>query len=224
MTTFPTTPTTAIHAPADTAVAHYASTITSTWQKQVASIVATGKLLITAKSVLDHGQMQQVYDALPFSARTGQRLAKIAAHPVLSNATHVSHLPASWGTLAELAKIDPLTLTDYINTGVVTATMERAEAEDLVTRYNQHVKAIADGIVAQGDAFWKMVFGGDDPPEPDSTDVERTPLTAEEQDRLEEIESYLDAHLPDMLLMVAAADQGHYDLMIEAGRRVGGAA
>jgi hypothetical protein len=47
----------------------------------------------------------QMCEGLPFSERTAQRLMSIASDPRLSNPTHVSVLPNSWGTLYELTKL-----------------------------------------------------------------------------------------------------------------------
>jgi Protein of unknown function (DUF3102) len=78
--------------------------ITAAWQKTVANIVETGRLLIEAKDDIGFGGFQEMIRAeLPFGARTAQRLMEIAEDRVLSNATHASLLPASWMTLYELA-------------------------------------------------------------------------------------------------------------------------
>jgi hypothetical protein len=66
-------------------------------------------------------------EALPFNERTAQRLMKIAEHPVLSNATHVSHLPTSWGTLYELSKATPKLLEAKIQDGTITPRLERSQ-------------------------------------------------------------------------------------------------
>jgi hypothetical protein len=44
------------------------------------------------------------------TARTAQRLMKIARHPVLGKAAHVQFLPSAWGTLYELTKLPEPTL------------------------------------------------------------------------------------------------------------------
>jgi hypothetical protein len=80
--------------------------ITAAWQKTVANIVETGRLLIEAKDDIGHGGFQVMIRAeLPFGPSTAQRLMQIAEDPVLSNAAHAPLLPASWMTLYELAKL-----------------------------------------------------------------------------------------------------------------------
>ena len=44
----------------------------------------------------------------------------IAEHPTLSNTNHGSLLPASWGTLYELTKAEPVKLANAIRDGVIT--------------------------------------------------------------------------------------------------------
>jgi N6-adenosine-specific RNA methylase IME4 len=70
-----------------------------------------------------------VQEDLPFSARTAQMLMAVAEHPVLANAKHVSYLPASWGTLYELSKIDETILIDALAGGVITPEMRRKDVD-----------------------------------------------------------------------------------------------
>lgn len=90
-----------------TALDDFGQQITSAWGNTVGNIVRTGELLIRAKKELGHGKWLELFDnhKAPFSERTAQRLMAIARHPVLSNPTHASHLPASWATLYELTTI-----------------------------------------------------------------------------------------------------------------------
>jgi hypothetical protein len=80
--------------------------ITAACQNTVHNIIETGRLLIEAKDDIGYGGFQEMIRAeLPFGPNTAQRLMQIAENPVLSNAAHVPLLPASWGTLYELAKL-----------------------------------------------------------------------------------------------------------------------
>jgi hypothetical protein len=102
--------------------------ITAAWQKTVANIVESGRLLIEAKDDIGHGGFQVMIRAeLPFGPRTSQRLMEIAEDRVLSNTTHVSYLPASWGTLYELTKLPKhgLDLEVLIEDGTINPRMER---------------------------------------------------------------------------------------------------
>jgi hypothetical protein len=46
-----------------------------------------------------------IEEELPFTPRTAQRLMSITQSPALTNATHVSHFPASWGTLYAISRL-----------------------------------------------------------------------------------------------------------------------
>jgi hypothetical protein len=80
----------------------HADRINEAWQKTVDGVIETGLRILDARhgaDALEHGQFQEmVRDDLHFTPRTAQRLMAIASNKVLSNATHVSHLPVSWGT------------------------------------------------------------------------------------------------------------------------------
>ena len=78
----------------------WASRIASCWQQSVQGIFDTGTLIAEAKAALPHGEFLVLTQSkLPFTARTAQRLMAIAADERLSNATHVSRLPARLVTL-----------------------------------------------------------------------------------------------------------------------------
>ncbi|MCZ7618891.1 MAG: DUF3102 domain-containing protein [Myxococcota bacterium] len=114
---------------------HHARVIRDAMQRSVAAIVATGQRLADAKADLPHGEFQEmVRRDLGWTPRTAQRLMAIAAHPVLSDATHVSLWPPSWGTLAELARLDDDEITTAIESGAITPATTRAEATAMVAR------------------------------------------------------------------------------------------
>ena len=84
----------------------YAQAIRRAASSTVESIIETGRLLINAKAALAHGEfIAMVADDLPFTKRTAQRFMAIASCARIANATHVSLLPPSWGTLYELSKL-----------------------------------------------------------------------------------------------------------------------
>jgi hypothetical protein len=76
-----------------------------------------------------------------FSTRTAQRLMAIAEHPSLSNPTHVSVLPASWGTLYELSKIDGCTVEKLIQAGRIYPELERKDISALLPPPKTKAKA-----------------------------------------------------------------------------------
>jgi hypothetical protein len=108
--------------------------ISAAWQKGVESIVETGERLHQAKADPDmpRGSFEaMIQSKLPFGPRTAQRLMAIASNAVLSNPTHVSHLPPSWGTLAELAKLPTTLLLTKIEDGTINPKMERKDVRAL---------------------------------------------------------------------------------------------
>lgn len=104
--------------------------ITAAWQKTVANILETGRLLIEAKDDIGYGGFQEMIRAeLPFGPSTAQRLMQVAEDRVLSNAAHAPLLPASWMTLYELAKLHKggLDLEALIEEGAIHPKMERRD-------------------------------------------------------------------------------------------------
>jgi hypothetical protein len=94
-----------------------------------------GRWLIEAKegeNKLAHGEFEKmVRDDLKLSPDAAQQLRAIARHPVISNATHVSHLPPSWGTLYELTKVETKALEAAIKDGRVD-TLDEVEVHALI--------------------------------------------------------------------------------------------
>jgi hypothetical protein len=97
-------------------------------------IIKTGQTLLRAKAKLAHGQWGALFanKLIPISERTAQRFMAIASHPILSNPTHVSHLPPTWGTLYELTRVDPETLTFAVEDGRIHPGMERRDVKALL--------------------------------------------------------------------------------------------
>lgn len=117
----------------------YARWINCEWGKSVTAIVDVGKALAQAKRLCEHGEFLRLFkghdnavsEPVPFSERTAERLMSIAMHPVISNPTHVSDLPQSWGTLYELTKLDDEQIVAGIKAGEITPDMTRAQASAL---------------------------------------------------------------------------------------------
>jgi hypothetical protein len=115
-------------------IARWRKRVITAWQKQARDVIATGKLLIEAHDdLIDvHGAWaNMIENDLPFDRTTAHRLMAIARHKVLSSVAHVQHLPAHWGTMYELSKIDPDTLLALIKNGEVTARTQRQDVERL---------------------------------------------------------------------------------------------
>ncbi len=106
----------------------WASRIVAAWQKSRESIIEVGGLLTEAKDSLPHGEFEAMVESeLPFGARTARRLMTISGDARLTNRTHVSVLPASWGTLYELTKLSDDEWGDALNAGVIHSDMQRNE-------------------------------------------------------------------------------------------------
>lgn len=108
----------------------WARRIGGAWQKSIDAIFETGRLIAEAKAALPHGAFTVMVETkLPFGARAAQRLMAISADEKLTNPTHVSHLPASWGTLYELTKLDTETFQRRIKEGTIRPDMQRREVD-----------------------------------------------------------------------------------------------
>jgi N6-adenosine-specific RNA methylase IME4 len=111
----------------------WATRITERWHASVQAIIEVGVLLISAKAALPHGDFGAMIEtSLPFSASTAQRLMAIASDARLSNAAHVQHLPASWGTLYELTKLSDEEFDQAIGKQIIRPDMERWEIAERI--------------------------------------------------------------------------------------------
>jgi hypothetical protein len=120
-----------------TKVQRWAEEITAAYGDSVQAIIEVGRKLQQAKAACSRGEWGELTGEttgkplLPFGHRTAQRLKAIADNRALSNPTHVSDLPASWGTLAVLASLAPDDIEAAIADGVIHPEMERKDAEAL---------------------------------------------------------------------------------------------
>ncbi len=88
--------------------------------------------MLEAKAALPHGEFTPMVEQdLGWTRRTAALLMTIATHPVLSNGKHVSHLPASWGTLSDLARLPAEVCEAAIASGQIHAEMERSDVKRL---------------------------------------------------------------------------------------------
>jgi len=138
---------------------YWAPRIHAEWRKSVEGILGVGRQLIAAKEACEHGEFLRLFkghenavsDPVPFSERTAERLIAVASHAVISNPTHVSDLPQSWGTLYELNKVPDADLADAIAAGRITPEMTRSEAAEMhadpVVRPGRPIhEVMADGV------------------------------------------------------------------------------
>jgi hypothetical protein len=81
---------------------------------------------------------------------------EIARNPVLSDPTHVSHLPPSWGTLHALAKLPKATLEAKIADGTIHPKLERKDVAKLNPE-TPDVDDVEDEAPEEGTARGKTV-------------------------------------------------------------------
>lgn len=123
-----------------TRVQRWAEEITGAYGNSVEAIIEVGRKLQQAKAECSHGEWGELTGEtnrkplLPFSHQTARRLKAIANNTALSNRAHVRDLPASWGTLALLAQLDPEDIEAAIADGTIHPEMERKDAEALKAR------------------------------------------------------------------------------------------
>jgi N6-adenosine-specific RNA methylase IME4 len=132
----------------DTSV--YAERICVAWQSSIVGIIECGKILSEAKAALPHGQfIEMVENDLPFKRRTAHRLMAVAQDSRLSDGTHVSFLPASWGTLYELTKLSDEQFEAALSDGIINPEMERGEVSDLrrLGKREEYVASVDEGCV-----------------------------------------------------------------------------
>jgi len=109
-------------------VLEFSSGIMSAWNRSVEGILEACHLLIKAKALLKNDEFQSLN--IPFSKRTVNRLLSIGNYPFF--ATHVSHLPQSWGTLYVLSRLDVNEFQAAIKKGSIYPGMTRNEANYLL--------------------------------------------------------------------------------------------
>jgi hypothetical protein len=118
----------ALQPPPGAPASAWATRISACWQASVKAILEVGRLLAEAKDALPHGAFGKMIDTdLPFTARTAQMLMAIGSDPRITNPKHVSHLPASWGTLYEITKLDDTAFEAKIADGTIRPDMMRRE-------------------------------------------------------------------------------------------------
>ncbi|HJS76753.1 MAG TPA: DUF3102 domain-containing protein [Burkholderiales bacterium] len=102
--------------------------------KTVESILEVGRLLVSAKAALPHGEFGRMFKEglVPFGQSTADKLIAIAKHPVLSNSDHGPNLPPSWRTLYELTKADGAKLRAALKNEVIRPDMKRRDIQALL--------------------------------------------------------------------------------------------
>ena len=138
--------------------------ITERLRASVESIIESGRLLIQAKEMLSHGSWGAVLGGLPIGERQVQMLMAIAADQRLSNPQCIALLPASWGTIYDLTRLDDDELERGFREQIIRPGMERKDI-DLIrpSRAAATPPQIAQPMSAA------EVFANDDAGEPPET-------------------------------------------------------
>lgn len=127
-------------------VDEWASDVCVEWRKTVSGVISTGEKINEALTAIPHGGKAEFYKLLPFSERTAQRLAEISQDKRLTNPTHVSLLPSSWGTLYELHSLDDSKWQQLDDAGLITPDLERKDIADFFKKVR--------GTQGTGDNEW----------------------------------------------------------------------
>jgi phage N-6-adenine-methyltransferase len=127
-------------------VEEWAGEVRSELRKTVHSIIATGKKLNEALDNIPHGSKAAFYELLPFSETTAKYFRAIAADERILNRQHVDELPASWGTLYELALLDDARWGQLEDAGKITPELERKDIADFFKKVR--------GTQGTGDNEW----------------------------------------------------------------------
>jgi hypothetical protein len=110
----------------------FANRINATWRKAVESIIETGRTLIEAKDALSGRFMGFVEGRLGMSPRTAERLMAIAADTWITDSTHVSSLPPSWGTLYQISTLAVAERERLLEAGCIRPDMQRSDIEKAI--------------------------------------------------------------------------------------------
>lgn len=102
----------------------------------VAAFVEISRRLNEQKEATPHGEWGNVVALLPWAESTTRALMTISRNEAIANRLHASDLPASWTTLAVLARVPADELGDLIDRGQITPDTERAQAQAIADQFN----------------------------------------------------------------------------------------
>ena len=118
----------------------WAIRISARWRMGVEAIIATGKLLLEAKTALPHGAFGTMIETqLPFKERQAQMLMAIASDNRLSNPQYVALLPPSWGTIYDVTRLSDEEFTRAVEAGVIRPDMERRDIDQIRPRPERYM-------------------------------------------------------------------------------------
>lgn len=137
----------------------YAERIGESWRSTVQGIIETGKRIAEAKAALPHGEfLQMVESRLPFGKYTARRLLAVGADKRFLKGEHVPLLPASWGTLYAITRLDDPTFDRALSDGIIRPDVQRHEITRLLkqpssTPTEDVLYTSMDGLVDSGQQF-----------------------------------------------------------------------
>ena len=116
--------------------AFWASRINERAAAGVQALVATGRELLEAKAMLEHGEFQKLFQpgVLHIDQRSAERLMRIARNEALANPTNWSNLPTAVQSLTSLAAVGAGPLQKAIESGDVTPALTIGETRALVAK------------------------------------------------------------------------------------------
>lgn len=131
------------------------------WQKQVSSIIGTGRVLLDIRTQLfesraERGTFGKLFKGpnKPFGKRTALMLMAIADNPVLSNAKYTTRLPSCWYTLYILRELPLDRLVALIEDGTINPDVEQRHAKDILNREksrNRQAETLVSEIATEGE-------------------------------------------------------------------------
>lgn len=108
--------------------AGWAQAINDIWTTAAEAFIGAGRELADAKAALAHGEFEAMVESdLPFGPRTARMLMTIAGDRRIADRKPVSDLPASWGVLYQLTRLDDETLSRAFDDGAIKPDMKRAD-------------------------------------------------------------------------------------------------
>jgi hypothetical protein len=123
---------------------YWARVISDSMRRTVEGIIETGNRFKKAKDNLHHGQFTaMVEQKLNMTVRMAERYMAAAKHPILSNPTHASLLPAAVDTLASMASIPDNVLQQKLADGTITPKLRRKDIARLKGTEDKRRKGLA---------------------------------------------------------------------------------
>jgi hypothetical protein len=142
---------------------HWAGRINFHIGHTVRDLIELGQLFLDAKSALQHGQWEEMFDSgkIHFHLRWAQRLMRVAKNPALAKATNSSFLPPCVQTLEKMAQYDESVIQSAIDEGKIRSDMKAADVKkSLLQGYKEAVNEGSEHVDRDKarQAIWKWVL------------------------------------------------------------------